>query len=241
MSIPLPRVYWPVTLTGTLIAWFGGGSNRTGAVAVGPYYDPESLVTAVLAAMNTTEGPGTYSASILADGRITFTRVSGTWFFRFSAAACPVAPYIGFSNLNGSANTAQTSDFPMQNLWLPNVAPTNDTGDIYEYPGNVQTMSMGGSNKYIAETTVTLRNVSFDFLLPEVTLIRREATTANTNKALERLWLVGAARFRYWADRTVTATYADYFLTQDAVVEFKPTRLQTKEIYSISIPMRKYV
>ncbi len=241
MSIAKPRAFWPQsTVGGTALDWYNGTTNRSTFLGSGTYYDPETLLAAVVAAMNALDG-AVHTGTLLSDGRTQFTGPSG-WFFRFGSVTDPVAAVLGFPNTNTSAGVTQTSPSPMQNLWVSPVAVVSDSGDLYEFPGDVQTMALSGANKLITEGSgVTVRQLDFDFMPPESTLIRREVTTANLNKAVERLVRNGAARFRYWGDVAALSSYGDYYLGQDSIEGFKPTRLQTKEIYAFSLALRGYV
>lgn len=254
MTIPKPKVFWPLVINSSNnkldFRELGDVADRTATIASGTYYSIDTLLAAVKTAMDAASlasDPWTIAVND-ATGEITFTAAGGTSFsFRFGTGTnVASSPYLllGFYALDTNS-TGLTLTSPKQHLngWYSQVAVQTDTREVFEAPNDVVTLSVAGNAKHISEVELIWREVRFHFLAPAYTFIADEGS-ANYGRAIENWWRTGRGRFRYWPDGTVEATYGDYFLDQEVVAGgFVPERMFTgKELYRLPPwKMRKVV
>ncbi len=85
------------------------------------------------------------------------------------------------------------------------------------------------------------RAPAIDDLTTARTLIASETGT-RVNAAAERWWGSGAARFRYWADRSVEASFDDYVIDLESLRRFEPRRMfPAPELYAFDMKLRRFV
>lgn len=262
MSIPRVRVFWPLTITSANNAvyyWTGGAGSEVNVattIPAGIYLSPALLAAALVAAMNAGGHGYTFTAAFSngpnsghvagSEGKLFITNVGGLlWGFEWNYTTNTAATLLGFnSGTNTGYDASKVGDFQMANGWWAPTAVRTDSLDMFEQPNSVMTITVGGQNKSISEDEQQMREVEFHFLPPEKAFLAAEGSTVLRNQSIERWWRDGKARFRYWPDSNVDATYTDYFLDGSTVVDkMKPQRQYiTKAVYSVGpILMRKFV
>jgi hypothetical protein len=254
MAIPLVKVFWPLTINSANnkidYRHFADGADRTATVASATYYSATLFAAAVKAALDTASaGAGiTWTITISSMGVMTFTTSGGTSFtLKFGTGAnAGVSPryLLGFFAADyASTGLNRVAPAQHQNGWYAPLGIRNDSKDYFEEPNSVITVTMAGQTKSIAEPVLTMRDVKWQHLSKEYTLIAEE-NLSTPNTAMERWWRDGRGRFRYWPDASVEGTSADYVLDISVLSNgFKPARMYDgKELYSVGPwKMRKYV
>jgi hypothetical protein len=114
--------------------------------------------------------------------------------------------------------------------------------DSYDRPSRIirsQTRSLSGKVRTRTFATTYERAIGLAYLPPHKTFISEEGSSY-TNEALERLFLNGAERLRWWPDASVPGTYADYALSKD--VAFDPKRLAPAvDLYAQPLRLLRYI
>lgn len=242
MAIPKPRVFWPLTITATngKVYFARGGTDFTGTIAAGTYLSPSDLATAVAAAMNALDGGNVYVVTVTSDGLFT---VSGTFAFelRWGFLANSAASALGWFSVDTVSSVTQTANFQHVNGWYSPVAVRRDSEPLYEQENSVVTVALAGQSVFHGENELERRELVFDYLPPERTRITSEGGGANNNRAIERWWRDGRARFRYWPDGAQDGVSYDYFLDLDSLKKFEPARMDTKALYAVTLKLRRYV
>jgi len=246
VSVALPKVFWPLTITSTTnripVRYAGVTYNADIAAAV--YYSAETFRAAVAAALAAAVPALGFSVSLgLAfPGSLTFFGSAAFSFWWASAPTNIAAAACGFnSGLDSNSSGNQiVSSFQHPNGWYSAVAVAADD-PTKSREGDRVTVAMSGQTKRIVETEITKRAVGFQFIEGAHTFIARETGTS-INSAAERWWGEGAGRFRYWPDASVEATYTDYVLAQETIVEWKPQRMAPQlDLYRFDLNFLGYV
>ncbi len=246
MSIPLPKAFWPVTIdaTNNKIYVRQVSTDYTGTIASATYYSAETLRAAVQTALIAAGGAGSWTVTLSATGRFAFVNSSTAFSTRFAslttAAASTILGY-GAVNLTATGSGPYTAAAPVQhtNGWYSAVAVRRDSGTLRDRTADRMTVTLAGQNKRIVEGEVTMRTLFWSYLTDAKTHVEFESST--TNEAIERWWRDGAARFRYWPDGTVEATYGDYFFDEETMQDFRPERMDTKALWSFLMKLRGYI
>jgi hypothetical protein len=270
-ALPIPRIFWPLTLTASNNALkFKATPNAgvlttfEGTIAAGTYVTPEALATAIATGINAStpsgggmdwvgQGGGA-SVSVSAAGYITIV-INGqadpagdsTLLWDDTAALQATAAVLGFNAADLDAATTSaaatfTAQNQMQNLWTPDV-PVRSDSEVEKTATRTLSRNAVGQNKTTTWATLEDRTVVFEWLDPERTKTASE-TSSTTNQALQRFWeSAGVGKFRYSPDRASPATDAlDYFLLDETLGEFKPERFsEGLEVYAFTLRFGRYV
>jgi hypothetical protein len=244
MALPLPKVFWPVTITTGVndkLDFRIGAPVYVAAIAAGIYYSAATLAAAAQAAL-TAAAANDWSVTVSTlTGRVT---ISGTTYFILgfgsgSNKAIDAAEILGFAAVDVEG-TSVTGAHQHQNGWYPELPVTDDTGDLASWfrtqsrshSGRVKTVQLGGT-KYD-------RGVSFGFLSPHKIFQTEEG--GYVNEALERLIESGYGRFRYWPDGSVEGTSSDYVLEIETAKRLLRNRLSPgAALYSYPLKFLRHV
>lgn len=248
MSIPLPKVYWPRTVSGLnnrIPVRYSGVTYNANLATVVTHYSAETLRAAVLTALNSVLPAlgWTVSLDLVFPGSLSIFANSAFALWWASSPSSIANEHLGFYSGFDVSSSGNRIDSPFQiaNAFYPSVAVANDTRDTKERTADRITVAMSGQTKRIVETELVKRAVTFQFEAKEKTFRELESGT-KINAAADRWWGDGAARFRYWPDRTVEATYGDYTIEQEAAQKWEPRRMfLAPELYEFEIKMRKFV
>jgi hypothetical protein len=242
VSIPLPKVFWPLTINAgnCNIPLRVAGVTYVAVIASGTYYSAETFRAAVAAAVAVARPGMTVSSSIAFPGSLTFF-YSGAFSIWWASAPTAVAYRecgFFFTDANSVAN-AIASTFQPPNAWYSPVAVQSDDARKNR-TGDRLTMAMSGQSKRIVETETSQRTVAFQFIDAARTLKASE-TGNRVNASAEWWWANGAGRFRYWADGTIEGASSDYCLAQASIVEWKPERHDRIALYRFSLDFLGFV
>lgn len=249
MAIPLPKVFWPLIIdaTNNKVYWReGGATERTATIASATYYSAKDFFDAIITAMNAS-ATGTTFAHTFPDGILTITATLGpAWRFSWGVSVVNAAYILmGYFATNTADAVTQAAPYQHSNGWYSPVAVFDDSKPRYEVPNGAVLLTMGGQSAMFEENELNYREVQFKYLSPERTYQYKEGSSSNINRAIERWWRSGRARFRYWEDASVEGTYEDYSFDFVTIVEngFKPVRMyRGKEVYELgAFGMRKWV
>lgn len=254
MSVITPKVYWPLVIAAAnqnvAIKLSGGaGTTYTAAIALATYTSAVNLAAAVQTAIRAVGGGAVFNnmvVSVDSTGHFVFTDIIDVAFtldwnrggFTNSAASA-----LGFFALAvASAAGIATAPFQHSNGWYSPTPPRRDSLPIRLKENDTVTVSLSGQSKFITESELVKRVVSFQFLPPEKTYIAFGNGGTQNNQAIEYWWQDGRARFRYWPDGATEGTSFDYILDQNVIEKFAADRMfDHKALYSIEIAMRGYV
>ena len=246
MSIPKPKVFWPLTIDASnhSVYFKRSGVDYTGTIASGTYYSASLLVDAVVAAMNAVDGGNVYTNAGASSGLISIS-ASFAWNFRWGAfIAASAYSLLGWNAVDTAAATTQTAPRQHANGWYSPTAVLEDSREFFEQPNSVVTVSIGGQTKAITEGELTLRAVTFAYLDEARTFVANQGSGGNDPTAIENWWRNGRGRFRYWPDGSVEGTSTDYVLDGSALSDgFKPERMtRSKAIWKVGPwKFRRYV
>lgn len=228
MSIPLPKVFWPLTITSANnkipIRYAGGASFATASIAVATYYSAATFRAAVEAALQTAVPALGFTVTVSSVGIFSFFG-SAAWTFEWATSPTEIAAAnLGFNTGADSASSgnAITANHQHKNGWYARVAAAADDS-IIDRRGDRQTVAMSGQNKRVQEVELTRRVMTFQFTEAAHTFTASESGTT-VNAAAQRWWSEGAGRFRYWPDAATEGTSVDLHLSEETIVEFKPRR-----------------
>jgi len=253
----LPKAFWPLTITAGVndrIDFKIGASALNAVVPAGIYYTVLDLLNALYTAMQAATTAGgfpthaNWTYGVLATGRVRIGNSSGlavTYTLAFSTgagAAVSLRNVLGYGAVDaaftspGVAYVDSTNQH--QNGWYGDRSIGFD-GKAWFKRTSAQGVALAGTVKSLTFGEQELRTIAFTNLPAAKTKVEREGSSLN--EALERLWRDGFARFRWWPDATVDGTYVDYCLDGEALKEFNPQRLQSKELYSLRWDLRRFV
>lgn len=236
-SLPIPRLFWPLTV---------GTSNRTLSVIyhplnsgdvplsvqieIGIYRSPEALAEEVASKLGTMAAT-TAIATVAPNGYLAITVDSLGDGDAYTVTPTALSRLLGFGESPigfGEAGNEVLMAAPhqMRYFWTPGMPVASDTRDQERHEVSV-VIAHGGQNATDQfGGPLIRRTVAFTHIHPGK--IRRALEDeAHIGHALERMWDTGGiARFRYWPDRKVLSTNADYFLTEASASGIQSTRLQ---------------
>lgn len=246
MSIALPKVFWPIVITGAnqIVVITSGGGDRTAAIAVATYYSAVELAAALQVAIRAAHASlSAATVAVSATGYISIT--NGT---AFTVKVTDVtftdetATLLGFGTADvASSGGVVTAPYQHGNGWYADVAIRTDSLTIRDRSMTAKTRAESGQTKTIYSTELSSRELGFAYLKPEKTFEDYEATTY-TNQAIEHWWADGADRFRYWPDGTVEATYVDLVLDLETSSKWQPKRQYVKKaLYELTFKCWGYV
>jgi hypothetical protein len=238
--MPLPKLFWPLSVTASnnRINVKVGATTYAATIAVGTYYSAADLRTAVAAAL-TAVVSNDWSVTATAQGRIT---VAGTSAFQllFSSGAHVTTSarfVLGFGAVDTASATTTTSQWQHQNGWYADDPPTSDTRDLDLYE-RAQAVALGGQVKGLDYAQRFQRMLSFGQVAKHKVWTVDEG--ARQFEAIQRLWESGWARFRYWPDATIDADYADYAMDLETAKTLPWNRLSPgMPYYSFSLKLWK--
>lgn len=252
MSIVKPKVFWPLTISASnrnIAIRLTGSTQYTATIATGTYYSAESLRAAIQTAIQAVGGGAVFNlltVTVDATGHFVFTESFGMAFSfdwnrgGFTNSAVSV---LGFLAINyDSAGNPAVVTAPKQhpNGWYGPCAVEFDSLPIRDREADTITTALSGQNKIITENELSRRKIILAYLPPEKTYLAY--ATSDANQPLENWWADGRARFRYWPDGTVEATYYDYVLDMDSMKKFEPERMyKQKALYRIQFGFKGYV
>lgn len=270
MSLEIPRLFWPLTLTAsnngikfTVSGGAHGGAIYTGTVAAATYYDPETLYAAVEAGFEAaTDGTHAYKAdhggevtvAMTADGvlSITFVEAGCTQVVIHwndgGAAVVALAALLGFSSAANDTDASDpftfTADYQMQHFWTPGICVETDSEDRKIWTRAVAEAAGGQASVIQHGSYIKRRKLRFDFLSP-VKVFTSYAGGGNTNGDFETFYTDATAlgRFRYWPDRATTGTYSDLFVLDASsrdVLEKSARKAPGVQLYSIELECGGY-
>lgn len=252
MAIPLPKVFWPITIgaTNCKIYFKQIATDYAATIAAATYYSAATLAGAVEEALNAVGGTGTWTVVVSSVGIFTLTNVNYTFQLRFSTFTTNTArSVLGYAAADAAASGSgpyiTVANYQHQNGWYSPVAVKSDTGETFERPNTVITVAIGGQCQAIDENELTKREVEFAFLPAVRATCALDIVAGSTGvRAIENWWRSGFGRFRYWPDGTAANTYEDYFLDGSSLEDgFKIDRqFINAALYQTSrIKMRKFV
>ncbi len=155
------------------------------------------------------------------------------------APARSALPQLGVPSGPTAAGTSVTGANQVDNCWFADDAVADDSFDRPVKILRSQTRALSGKVRTRTFSTAYERAISLAFLNPYKVFISEEGA-AHTNEALERLFIDGAERLRWFPDATDFSTFADYVL--DAGVVFDPRRLSPgAALYSQSLRLLRYI
>lgn len=268
MSIPIPRVFWPIVITNAnnLLRFQADATGVAadeyrGYLTTGTYVTPEALATQLVTNLKACVGQvsttaysvdgGDASVSISADGYISIT-LSGqdngfSSYMRWAdtAETQALAAVLGYTASNTTQTTASnaatfTAQNQITNLWTPGTPARSDTEDVTDY-AVTQSVAQGGQSYTTRHGDRARRVIEFECLAPERVFIIDE--TAD-NTALERFISGdGVGKFRYSPDRSSPATdAADYYVLKESLETFAPERMYDGlRVYRFTLRMGAYV
>lgn len=252
MSVIKPKVYWPLVIGATncnVAIKQTGSTTYTAAIAQATYTSAVGLAAAVQTAIRAVGGGAVFNnmvVSVDATGHFVFTDlidVAFTLDWNRGGFTNPASSALGFFALAVASSAGiVTAPFQHSNGWYSDVAPRKDTLPIRVKENDTVTVALSGQTKFVTESELSKRMVSFQYLKPEKTYIAYEDGSTTNNQAIERWWQDGRARFRYWPDGLTEGTSYDYVLDQDFITQFTPDRMYDhKALYALEIPMRGFV
>lgn len=248
MSIAKAKAFWPLTITAGVnngVGYIGGlaGGPFVVRLPAGTYYSAALLAAAWQVAVRAGTGFADFTVTVTATGFFKIARTLGTFDIYLNglpALDLNGVAVVGWGTVDAATVLSYTGPNQHQNGWYADVATRSDGLPVRETDNNVVTLTMAGQTKKITETELISRELKWEFLKPEKTYIAYESTSIN--QSIERWWQDGGARFRYWSDGTVEATYDDYVLDQETSRQFKPKRsFDKKALYEVLFRFRKYV
>ena len=183
-----------------------------------------------------------WTATASSSGRVSLASASASVlkFSTGSHAATSARDVLGFGAVDTASGTSHTAASQHQNGWYPERPCVFDSREEYERTTS-GTVSLSGAVKLLTFGSAReIRRVEFAWLPEWKTKIAREGAS-HLNESLERLWLNGFARFRYWPDATVEGTYLDASLDSPLLRAFAPSRDDRMQLYGYSLIMRKVV
>lgn len=245
MSIVIPKFFWPLAITAsnkTFKVDIGGGTV-TITITEATYLSAVTFAAALQTALQTVNINFTCSFSV-STGILTIY-YTAPWTYIGSGST--LGPPVGLFNVNqiatlvaGSYNV--TGSFQHANGWYPTTPPREDSLPIRDRQMNVVTRAVSGQTKFLIETELSNREWEFAWLAPEYTYKDFEGSTSNKNKAIERLWEDGYAKFRYFPARTSESNPIDYVLDLKTIQLFRPERqFIRKALYRVKLTAWAYV
>lgn len=246
---PLPKCYWPVTITAGVNDAFqvkrvSDSAQINVTIAAGTYYSFESLRAAVQTALTAAWSNG-WAVSLASDNRVSFTGTA-SFALRFAyvgATGKMVAPLLGFraDAIETGSGTSLVSTHQHANGWYAPDPVADDTEDLPGYDRAVA-RAIGGQTKAVDFGTVYDRVITLGYL-PAVKVYKAaEVLTANKRQAIEWLFDDGWARFRWWPDASVEATWTDYVLSPETAKALVRNRLSPgSPLYSLTLRLWKWV
>lgn len=249
MAIQKPKVFWPFIITlgvNDTIIIYDGATSWSMVIAPDTYFSAVLLAAAIETAVQ-----GHFSGMTVTVSATGYFHFEWNAPFRLKFGTTPtIQPYdtLGFiANDSASAptgvgfNEACDAIYQHKNGWYSPVAVLDDSIPVRNRDMDTVTRAMGGQTKFITETELVDRMVTFAWLRPEKFLIAF-ATSQYKNQALEQWWQDGRARFRYWQDGTQEATYVDYVLDMKTIPKWKPARqFRRVAYYQIELGFWGYV
>jgi hypothetical protein len=241
MATPKPKVFWPIAIdaTNNRINFKVGATPYAATIASATYYSATDLCAAVDVAL-TAALAGAWDVGIVS-GKVAIGYTSPVQFLFLTGAnaATSARHVLGFGAIDTVA--ASWTFAPLQHLsgWYSDRSVAFDSKAIFE-PLVAVAVANGGQHFGLDEGERELRVVEFKNLPAWKTRVEREGP--NLHEAIERWWRDGRFRFRYWPDSSDEATFKDYCLHEDVIrARFDPSRLQSKEAYSLRWTFRRYV
>jgi len=227
--ITVPSGGWSVEVDET----FGGGGTETVVFAgAGDYYLGD-LVAQLATALNASPLTFTYTTSVdddtsSATGRVTIAATGGTPgpLFTFAWGETEARDALGFTGDFASLGTTQSTNASPW-IWLPDkpraesLAPNGY--DLTVVDGTTTVAPSGV--RYRAQFAKRYYNA-----FSHVHLLRRKTFTGHesiVNESLETWWntvIAPGYPWRYFADRSVDATYLNYFAVGEFSERFAPQR-----------------
>lgn len=236
-----------VSSANNTVAWHENGYDLTTTVAADSYWPSAlaSLIAANMTTESAANGDTrTYSGAFSeVTGKITITG-SGTWYPKTTTtetaniwtggkidgdantlATGQAGPnHLGFLLTSGyrSAATAHTSDQEIAHVWIPEYPPETDSEERYEQTV-VEAYSLSGvGDAYVFQDWEVERDEwpTYGHLGQRRTLTFAFVSQASSTQFLAWFWgpWAGAGQsFRYYPDRTDTATYYLYRLTGESL------------------------
>lgn len=260
--IKRPRIEWPFTLPlvpaiqsfDWVLHYTDGTESDSYAInfPAGIYY-PSDLRQAIQDNINDYAGEGATTVT-MQGGHFCITNDLFRWsiknvtsYFWQALGANPVGPTVSAWGwpLPVVAYTAappytRASPLPPVATWHPGVSVLTDTREFIERPGSAVTVAQSGRGYSFSEGSLYRREVVFDYL----TAAKTYNTSAEYEGAgtAERLWQDAFSRFAYYDDDADPTPSGYYYLDNDTISTFKPTRsFRTKELYRLKLGMRRIV
>lgn len=218
----------------------GPNNATTAALALGFTKTDKTGATSYVAE-NTVPGYVSWTATASTTGRVTLASDVSTSLKLSTGthAATSARDVLGFGAVDTAAGTSHVGTLQHANGWYPEKPCTFDSREEYERT-TAGSVSLAGQVKLLTFGSAReIRRVTFAWLPEWKTKIDREGT--HTNEALERLWLSGFAKFRYWPDATVEGTYFDASLDAPLLKSFAPSRDDRMQLYGYTLVMRTWV
>lgn len=243
MPLPLPKAFWPATVTAAnkVVNVTVGATPYVANVAEGTYYSAALLAAAVQTAL-TAAVANAWSVSVSSTtGKVT---VSGTSAFslKFSTgagAASSPRHLLGFGAVDTVSGTTATGQYQHQNGWYAVDPVQDDTGELPLYERG-QSVALGGNGYALDFGTRYQRVIRLGFLPAWKTWSAEEG--ANLNEAIERLFDAGWQRLRWWPDASVEGAYSDLVMDLDTAKTLPRERLSPgNPLYALRMKFWKFV
>ncbi len=255
MALPVPKAFWPLSVLAGVndkIDFKVAGVTYAATVAVGTYRqagwyagaEAWSLLSAVQGAMRTASGRVDLWVSVTAMGHFSIRVDGATLDLLFSTGANKVTslhPALGYTDtdLSAGAGVELASQKQHQNGWYAVDPVFSDTRDLPQYDRR-QSLAKSGRVRGLEVAKRKTRAIELAFLPARKVYIVDEG--ANWYEAIERLFDVGWARFRWWPDGTVESGWTDYALDIDTAKELPYRRLNpANALYALTLRMRQYL
>ncbi len=247
MSILKPRVFWPLTIDSTNEKIYAndGSTTSAGTIAHATYTTPELLLAAVALALQT-RLPGS-TVTVSETGRVTI-EWNGPFTMKF-ATSPTTQPYaeLGFFASDVAATLISagvyrvTATVQHKNAFYLEQAVMFDSSPIRDRATDTVTRTQNGQTKFITESELLERRVTFGWLPPEKTFSRYGVSTY-LNQPFEIFWEFGRTQFKYWEDAATLLGPADYVLSPDVIGKFNFNRqFVRKALYQFELIFWGYV
>lgn len=243
MSIAKPKLFWPLVIDGTNDALVAndGSSDATVHIVHATYLSAVLLGIAVQTALNT-KLPGNL-VTVSADG---IFHITWTGPFTLRHTGFTAASVLGFFTISDNVSIDDgtgignhyyiDATYQHPNGWYHSTAVQVDSLPIRMRDMNISTRTVAGQAKYIIEGENQNRTMTVAYVQPERTYIAYENGSSTLNRAFERFWQDGYARFRYWPDASVEGSSVDLQFDMDSMKVFQPVRMtKNKGLYQIPL------
>lgn len=187
--------------------------------------------------------PVTWTVTVSTSGRVTLATYA-SWSLKFSTgthAATSARDVLGFGTVDTAAGTTHTGTKQHTNGWYAIDPVKAETHDVPRFTRVVTRALEGQAVALQYGSARYTRAVSLAFL-PAYKVWKADEGATHINEAFERWLEDGWAKFRWWPDASVEATYTDYQLDEKTAEELPEQRHSPgNPLYSLNLGFLKYV